>query len=534
MKSKNKVLPIGIGEIKNAYKTMLNYKESKRSLEQRIIENEEWYKLRYGYLSSEDDTDKNSAWLFNSIVNKHADAMDSYPEPNDLAREKDDEQQAKIFSSILPVILEQRGFEQTYSDVWWYKLKTGTGVYGVFWNKELENGLGDVDIKQLDILNLFWEPGIKYIEQSSNVFYATAVDKNSLINEYPDLKEKIQKGFSELAAYRLEDGIPDQSKALVIDWYYKKKVGNKTQLHYCKFSGEALLFASENEPQYYEKGFYDHGKYPIVFDTLFVTENSPAGFGYVDIMKGCQRSIDRLDKAIERNAIMGETPRWFISDSAGINEEEYADWSRPFVHTTGRIDDQTLKQVSVQDVSQNALQLLQFKVEELKETSGNRDFSQGSTNYGVTAASAILALQEAGSKLSRDMIKSSFRAYSNICYLILELIRQFYTEPRSFRILGKGGRTDYITYQNTAGSLGRNIFANHYPIFDIHIVPQKQNPYQKAQQNELAKELFGLGMLDPSRREEAKMAIKLMDFHGKEELLNRLSEDEQVLEGDRV
>ena len=295
-----------------------------------------------------------------------------------------------------------------------------------------------------------------------------------------------------------------------------------------------MLFASENEPQYYEKGFYDHGKYPIVFDTLFVTENSPAGFGYVDIMKGCQRSIDRLDKAIERNAIMGETPRWFISDSAGINEEEYADWSRPFVHTTGRIDDQTLKQVSVQDVSQNALQLLQFKVEELKETSGNRDFSQGSTNYGVTAASAILALQEAGSKLSRDMIKSSFRAYSNICYLILELIRQFYTEPRSFRILGKGGRTDYITYQNTAGSLGRNIFANHYPIFDIHIVPQKQNPYQKAQQNELAKELFGLGMLDPSRREEAKMAIKLMDFHGKEELLNRLSEDEQVLEGDRV
>lgn len=532
MKNKNQKLPIGINQIKEAYKTMLSYKEGKRSLEERIIENEEWYKLRCGYTAENGAVVQNSAWLFNSIINKHADAMDSFPEPNVLAREQGDEQQAELFSAILPVILEQRDFEQTYSDVWWYKLKTGTGVYGVFWNNELENGLGDVDIKQLDILNLFWEPGIKKLEQSTNLFYATAVDKAALIAEYPEKSEEIKNGFSELSAYRLEDGIADDSKALVVDWYYKKKVGAKTLLHYCKFSGDALLFASENEPQYQKRGFYDHGKYPIVFDTLFITEGTPAGFGYVDVMKGCQSSIDKLNTAIERNALIGETPRWFISDSAGINEEEYADWSRPFIHTTGRIDDQTLKQVSVEKVSSNALELLRFKVDELKETSGNRDFAQGSTNYGVTAASAIMALQEAGNKLSRDMIKSSFRAYSAVCYLILELVRQFYTEPRSFRITGRGGAAEYITYQSN-NYLGRKNFANSYPVFDIKIVPQKQNPYQKSQQNELAKELFSLGMLDPSRREEARMAIKIMDFHGKEELLCRL-EDNAPLERDAL
>lgn len=525
MKSKSKNKPIDIKQIKEAYKTMLLYKEGKRSLEERIIENEDWYKLRCGYVAQNGAEVKNSAWLFNSIINKHADAMDSFPEPNVLAREKGDEEQAKLFSSILPVILEQNNFEQTYSDAWWYKLKTGTGVYGVFWNNELENGLGDVDVKQLDILNLFWEPGIKNLEQSANLFYATAVDKTALIAEYPEKREQIQKGFSELSAYRLEDGITDDTKALVVDWYYKKKVGSKTILHYCKFSGDALLFASENETSYSESGFYDHGRYPIVFDTLFVTEGSPAGFGYVDVMKGCQSSIDKLNSAIERNALMGETPRWFISDSAGINEEEYADWSRPFIHTTGRIDDQTLKQVSIQNVSSNALELLQFKVDELKETSGNRDFAQGSTNFGVTAASAILALQEAGNKLSRDMIKSSFRAYSNICYLILELVRQFYTEPRTFRIMGKGGKTDYVTYQSP-DVLGRKSFANKLPVFDIKIVPQKQNPYQSTRQNELAKEMFSLGMLDKARKDEAKMAIKLMDFYGKEELLNYLNNSE--------
>ncbi len=518
MKQKKKEL-IGLSEIKKAYETLLAYKEGKQALEKRVIENENWYRLRCaGNKSPEQEIGESSAWLFNSIINKHADAMDSYPEPNVLPREAADEEEAKQLSSILPVILEQRGFEQTYSDVWWYKLKTGTGIYGVFWNNTLEGGLGDIDIRQLDILNLFWEPGIKQIEDSANLFYVTAIDKDIFLAEYPFAAESIKHSGELLEAYRLEDGLPDDNKILVIDWYYKKTRNGKTVLHYAKFAGEALLYASENDEIYANKGYYDHGRYPVVFDTMFVTEGSPAGFGYIDVMKGCQRSIDRLNSAIERNALIGETPRWFISDSAGINEEEYADWSRPFIHTTGRIDDQTVKQVEVEPISSNALNLLEFKVSELKETSGNRDFSQGSTNFGVTAASAILALQEAGSKLSRDMIKSAFRAYQNICYLVVELIRQFYTEPRSFRIIGNKAEDTYLLYQNNSDSALRK------PIYDIRIVPQKQNPYQKAQQNELAKELFSLGMLAPSRREEALLAVKLMDFDGKEELLSKLSE----------
>ena len=127
------------------------------------------------------------------------------------------------------------------------------------------------------------------------------------------------------------------------------------------------------------------------------------------------------------------------------------------------------------------------------------------------------------------MIKSAFRAYSNICYLILELVRQFYTEPRSFRITENGGSDRYIVFQNK-DLLENHPFANYRPIFDIKIIPQKQSPYQKASQNELAKEMFSLGMLDPERRSEAKMAVKLMDFHGKEELLARLSSEENEVE----
>ena len=45
-----------------------------------------------------------------------------------------------------------------------------------------------------------------------------------------------------------------------------------------------------------------------------------------------------------------------------------------------------------------ALNVLEMKIDELKETSSNRDVSQGSSSGGVTAAAAIAALQEAGNK----------------------------------------------------------------------------------------------------------------------------------------
>ena len=162
--------PIGKEEVREAEMILQKYKSGKAQLEARIVENEQWYKLRHdefvrGKSPNPGDPRPTSAWLFNCIANKHADAMDNYPEPNVLPREEGDKSDAEILTDILPVILEQNDFEQTYSDVWWYKLKTGTGVYGIFWDTKKNNGLGDIDVRELDLLNMFWEPGITDIQK---------------------------------------------------------------------------------------------------------------------------------------------------------------------------------------------------------------------------------------------------------------------------------------------------------------------------------------------------------------------------------
>ena len=145
--------------------------------------------------------------------------MDNYPEPVVLPRERSDEESAKVLSSVLPVILEYNDYEQTYSDNWWEKLKHGTAAYGVFWNSAKENGLGDVDIREIDLLKLFWEPGVTDIQKSRNLFLAELVDEELLEQQYPEHKGHLGGGAIDIKQYVYDDTVDTSGKSVVVDWY---------------------------------------------------------------------------------------------------------------------------------------------------------------------------------------------------------------------------------------------------------------------------------------------------------------------------
>ena len=321
-------------DVRRAAETLKKYKAAKASLERRVVENERWYKLRHWEVLRKNGADREqpvSAWLFSSLASKHADAMDAFPTANVLPREESDRAAAEQLSKVLPVILERSGFEQTYSDCWWYKLKNGTAVYGVFWDPALDGGVGDVSVRKLDLLNVFWQPGITDIQQSRDLFIVGLRDTDLLLREYPQLKKDRAGKIIDVKEYVYDDSVSTEDKTLVVDWYYKKKQNGKTVLHYCKFAGETLLYASENDDAYAGRGYYDHGEYPVVFDVLFPEEGTPVGFGYVDVMKDPQAYIDRLSQVILENTVMTSKPRFFIRKNAGLNPDEFLDWNKPLV-----------------------------------------------------------------------------------------------------------------------------------------------------------------------------------------------------------
>ena len=549
---KNNLGVIGEKEVKEAYQTLLDYKKDKAQLEKRLEDHEKCWLMAHWDIKPDNQgtTSENkkerikpkSAWLVNTILNKHADAMDNYPEPNILPRSQEDEETAKVLKEVVPVILEQNEYQKTYSDCAWDKNKFGTSIQGIFWNNDKYNGLGDVDIRNIDINQLYWKSGITDIQDSPNVFLVSYMDEEELKARYPELKDVSGKGPDD--TFRLihyGQSVDDIGQIAVFEWYYKRriKVVNglgiptfKTVVHYVKFCEDKVLYASENDPNYSETGWYAHGKYPFVFDVLFPVKASACGMGYIDLIMDDQMYIDKLQQAILENAIAGARPRKAIRKDAGINVDQYLDIENPYVEFTGRLDDGSVVDLAPSPLNGIYEQVYLQKIQEMKDTSGNTAASQGQTS-NVTTASGIASLQEAAGKLSRDASQESYRAFKQVCYQVIELIRQFYTVQRCFRITGETGENEYVTLDNSGlkpqdqGQVilpdGRILdLGKREPVLDIEVRPQKKSAYSKETQNQTALNLYQMGFFAPNNGDASLACLEMMDFDGVEKIRQKV------------
>ena len=525
---------IGAEQVRQAAEVLRKYRLGKQNLDRRIIDNEQFWKLRHweqmekgGEGGNPQDVRPASGWLVNCILAKHADAMDSYPEPTVLPRELGDRKEAEVLTRILPVILKNNKFKKAYSQAWWNKLKSGCAVYGVFWDGGKLHGLGDIDIRSMDVLNLFWEPGVQSIQESEHFFSTELTPNRRLEEQYPQLAGKLGRSGGQVSRYLYDDKVDTSEQSLVVDWYYHTVEQGRRVLQYCKFVGENVLYATENDPEMAGKGWYDHGQYPFVFDVLFPEEGTPCGYGYVDLCKSAQKQIDLMNQAILKNTLASATPRFFIRSDGAVNENEYADWTRPFVHTNGNLGADSIAPIRVPALDSVYVAVLQNKIAEMKETAGNRDVMSGGTAGGVTAATAIAALQEAGGKLSRNMIEDGYEAFAEVLTLCIELVRQFYDMPRQFRLLGKKG-VEFADFDNRSLK-PRALLMGGYrvPEFDLEVSAQNETPYKTMEYNQLALQLFQMGFFRSDMAEQALRCLELMEFKNKDALTEVIREGQK-------
>lgn len=546
-------LPFTQEDADKALEELKKYKSGKTSVDDKATENQEWWRVRHWGQLNTDKSDEQgrqvgSAYTFNSLINKHADIMDSFPKPNVLARAADDEEEAKALSKILPVILAENNYEEVYDVAGTDLIVDGGAITSVLWDNSKAEGLGDISVVNIDVHNLFWQPGIENIQKSEYVFHVTLEDAEYMQQAWPEYADKIKAHDpADVVKYIHDDHIDFSNCVEVVDCYYKRVVmemaqdnaGNeivsvpKYVLHLAKIVGGQLVFCSENASGY-EDGYYWHGMYPFVIRRRFRVKDTPWGFGDLDIMKHPQADIDKIDQAVVKHAWMKANPRFWARKAAGINMQEFADWNKTIVEVASGDPRDAIQQIEIDSISEMVEAHYQAKIEELKETSGNRDFSQGATSAGVTAASAIAALQEAGSKLSRDLNKTMYRGSRQEYYLCVELIRQFYTEERSFRIEDDNGGYAFALYSNE----GIQPKEDHYvggikrrkPVFDIEISAEKQSPFSRAAQNETMKELYQLGTFQPENAQAALVMLSGMEFEGLEAIKQQVQANSVFLQ----
>ena len=129
------------------------------------------------------------------------------------------------------------------------------------------------------------------------------------------------------------------------------------------------------------------------------------------------------------------------------------------------------------------------------------------------------------------MIKASYRAFKNINLMCIELIREFYDLPRTFRILGEGKAMQFVSFDNSGlepqpqEPIAGKDMGYRLPVFDIEVSAQKASPYTKMAQNELALQFFSAGFFNPQIADQALACVEMMDFTGKDEVLNKIQQN---------
>ena len=281
-----------------------------------------------------------------------------------------------------------------------------------------------------------------------------------------------------------------------------------------KLGGGQLLEDSRVEKP---EGYFAHGKYPFVVTPLFPRKGTSLGFGFVDMFETQQRFSDKLDQIVLKNALMASRNKLLVTGASGFDVDDLRDWSKE-VHRGENINGVTW--FSTPPLPAYVLNYIQSIRESIKEESGANDFSRGGTANGVTAASAIAALQEMSAKRSRTASRAMHSAFAEAVRMEIEVEREFAMFGREV-VLKSGGTPRRTTFR--AELLSRETrLKNRLPLeFKVSVKVQRENRAAVAANNELVFQLVQSGMITP------EIGLELIMFDAKPQAISLLNQKKQ-------
>ena len=102
--------------------------------------------------------------------------------------------------------------------------------------------------------------------------------------------------------------------------------------------------------------------------------------------------------------------------------------------------------------------------------------------------------------------------------------------------MGENGVARFVQYSNQGivpqaqGTDFGMDMGMRIPLFDIEITAQKQSPYSKMAQNELALQFYQAGFFNPAMADQALVCLDMMDFDRKEFVMQKISQNGGMLQ----
>ena len=433
--------------------------------------------------------------LNSCIDNVIADQIDNMPEAKMVPERPDVMDGAAAMDDIVAYALYHAEWPDVYQQLMEDAVVTGTGVVQTFWDDDLEDGEGMANVVAWHPEDFYPDPMYENIQDGRACFKVSRSTVAWVQEHYPHAAPYVRADDSsrpEDSADPLFETPEGDEPVMLLEYWYKRydATARKYRVHMAQLAGTALLYSTElsyggPEKGEYDEGVFAHGQYPFVLFRYRKVFRRPFGTGLVYDYRETQNAIDRYAKYIDDNARESSIQRHFIRRGSGVDADEVADMTRTVIEWDGNSIHDVLQTVQSKPLNSQVYQIMNYFVDSMKQDCGQNQFTRGEGGLGVTAATAIQALQEAGGKITRwhtEQFKSSFR---EVVVQIMWIMSEYLGKDRQLMIVGgwdSGGEMEHKLVGLVAAKGEGD--AMKRPAYSVRVQVQRNNPLQIQADNE--------------------------------------------------
>lgn len=428
--------------------------------------------------------------LGSCVDNMIADQMDNLPEAVMLPEREETARSAEEMDDVVSFVLYRAGWTGKYQTLMEDAIVTGTGVAQVFWDEDMEDGEGMVNVLAWHPEDFYPDPMYEDMQDGRGCFKATRTSVAWVEQHYPQAKGYVTG--DEYAKEETDDRQAPEgdTRVTLLEFWYKQydAATKRTHVHMAQVAGRALLFSTETgygAERTYPEGLYAHGEYPFVLYKYRDAWRKPFGTGLIHDYYDTQTAIDRYAKYIDDNARESSVQRHFIRRGSGVNPDDVADMRKTIIEWEGNDIREVMQTVQAEPINGQVYEMMRYLADTMKQDCGQNQFTRGEGGLNVTAGTAIHYLQEAGGKITRWHSERFKDAFRKMVEQILWVLSEYMEPGRKMRIIGgwnsSGGMRERIIElvapDRRGGVLPR-------PAYTVRVQVQRGNPNQIQTDNE--------------------------------------------------
>lgn len=476
--------------------------------------------------------------LGSCVDNMIADQMDNLPEAVMLPEREETARSAEEMDDVVSFVLYRAGWPGKYQTLMEDAIVTGTGVAQVFWDEDMEDGEGMVNVLAWHPEDFYSDPMYEDMQDGRGCFKATRTSVAWVEQHYPQAK-----GYVTGDEYAKEEADDRQTpegdtRVTLLEFWYKQydAATKRTHVHMAQVAGRALLFSTETgygAERTYPEGLYAHGEYPFVLYKYRDAWRKPFGTGLIHDYYDTQTAIDRYAKYIDDNARESSVQRHFIRRGSGVNPDDVADMRKTIIEWEGNDIREVMQTVQAEPINGQVYEMMRYLADTMKQDCGQNQFTRGEGGLNVTAGTAIHYLQEAGGKITRWHSERFKDAFRKMVEQILWVLSEYMEPGRKMRIIGgwnsSGGMRERIIElvapDRRGGALPR-------PAYTVRVQVQRGNPNQIQTDNEFLMQAVKI-CADAGTPLPPETVIRLMEgYRNKDGVLRAMRENAPLGLGD--